>query len=681
MPIQTNCPACKTAYKVPDNLAGKKVRCAKCQQTFDVAVPPPPPPAKEEEVVWVEPVDPPDAEPADKGSQDVQAEPRRLPPRPSADPLGPPRRKNAGRRTPRPGNSSPGLLIAGGALSGVAVLAVGLVFALVLVLVKPARDNHAAAAVARGDPRSRTQGPGNAPGSHEDFKEAGPPFNPGGVVPPGGNQPGGMPMPPPGGFGPPGGPAAPEGVPPGARVPQEPKEAPRGPGPSSIKPAAPVPIQPPALDQDKVVRELPSTIGDVVVGGGGRFLVLTLPQLRKIAVFDVNEAKVANYLNIAEDNVKIAAGMDKLMVGLPTSNVLQRWNLLTGERELSAPMPVAGTLTGMCMGAASNGPLLLQTKGNEPFGGGQGLFLDPATFKEVRPVWQQNKAMPSFTMFLTRASADGKVFAMHDGVGGEPHALKCITFQGDGALLSEVWPGPGSLAIPSADGRYLCTTTGIYTNEFKQFTPKNNGGQNIGPYVPARHGPYLVHLEPANRDQPPGKQPRPGQPAQGDGALSFYLPGDERPLAKLNGVEGVRAEQIAYGQSQDKIEYDKRIHFIPEAKVVVTIPTTDNKLILYRFDIDQALEKSDIDYLIVTSQAPPIASKGQLYQYQLAVKSKKGDVKYRLESGPKGMTVDNSGKVTWAVPRDFADTEADVILTVKDRTGQEAFHTFKIGVQ
>src|SRR5207249_4958117 len=102
---------------------------------------------------------------------------------------------------------------------------------------------------------------------------------------------------------------------------------------------------------------------------------------------------------------------------------------------------------------------------------------------------------------------------------------------------------------------------------------------------------------------------------------------------------------------------------------------------LYRFDIDQALEKSDVDYLVVTSQAPPTASKGQPYQYQLAVKSKKRGLAYRVESGPKGMTVDNAGKVTWAVPVDFADAAVDVILTVKDSTGQEVFHTFKIGVQ
>jgi hypothetical protein len=32
------------------------------------------------------------------------------------------------------------------------------------------------------------------------------------------------------------------------------------------------------------------------------------------------------------------------------------------------------------------------------------------------------------------------------------------------------------------------------------------------------------------------------------------------------------------------------------------------------------------------------------------------------------------------VPADFADAEADVILSVADASGQEIFHTFKIAV-
>jgi hypothetical protein len=65
-------------------------------------------------------------------------------------------------------------------------------------------------------------------------------------------------------------------------------------------------------------------------------------------------------------------------------------------------------------------------------------------------------------------------------------------------------------------------------------------------------------------------------------------------------------------------------------------------------------------------------------QSAIAVKSKKGGVKYRLEAGPKGMSVAADGKVTWKAPAE-GGTE-DVILSVSDATGQEIFHTFKVFV-
>ncbi len=60
-----------------------------------------------------------------------------------------------------------------------------------------------------------------------------------------------------------------------------------------------------------------------------------------------------------------------------------------------------------------------------------------------------------------------------------------------------------------------------------------------------------------------------------------------------------------------------------------------------------ALEKSNVDYLVVTSRPPPYAKKGQEYVYTLSVKSKKGGVTYKLDSGPKGMAIDGAGKLTW----------------------------------
>ena len=448
-------------------------------------------------------------------------------------------------------------------------------------------------------------------------------------------------------------PGAANAVVPGNRMPVPAMPVPQGP---LVRPPNPVPITPAPLAQATQTVPLPATVRDLCVGGGGRFLILHLAQRRQLAVFDANEARVAKYLPVAEDNVLFAAGMDKLLIAYPARNVLQRWNLTTFERELTATLPVPGTVNALCMGSASNGPLLIGLGSNDPRGGSSSaLFLDPLTLKTLTIKWLK-EPMTGFTTRLVRAAPDGTVFAWHEGFGGEPHALKCAVLNGASGTVAGVWPGPASLAIPGPDNRTLYTAAGLFTTELKKTSFPRTGS-----FLPAAHGSYFLQLDGTT--------------------LSFYLAGNDRPLAQLNGVEGICPENIGYGSARDSINHDRRIHFIPNARLVVSLPTTNDRLLLYRFDPEQALEQSDIDYLVVTSQPPPVAQKGAEYTYPLAVKAKKGGVKYKLESGPEGMKVATDGRLTWNVPAGFAEPEVDVLLTISDASGQEIFHAFKIAIK
>jgi hypothetical protein len=112
--------------------------------------------------------------------------------------------------------------------------------------------------------------------------------------------------------------------------------------------------------------------------------------------------------------------------------------------------------------------------------------------------------------------------------------------------------------------------------------------------------------------------------------------------------------------------------------VLVHLPKAKDKLVLHRVDVDALLQKSDVDYLFVTSAAPATFVPGQTLTYAPAVKSKKGGVKVKLESGPAGMAVSPKNELTWKVPEDFAEAETTVTLTISDATGQEVLHTFRL---
>jgi len=101
-------------------------------------------------------------------------------------------------------------------------------------------------------------------------------------------------------------------------------------------------------------------------------------------------------------------------------------------------------------------------------------------------------------------------------------------------------------------------------------------------------------------------------------------------------------------------------------------------LFLHRIDIEQQLRDAGIDYLIVLSQPPAEVIPGQEFQYQIEARAKQGKVEYNLESAPDGMTLSADGLVNWVVPADLEDSEVNVIITLRDATGQQIFHNLKL---
>ena len=58
--------------------------------------------------------------------------------------------------------------------------------------------------------------------------------------------------------------------------------------------------------------------------------------------------------------------------------------------------------------------------------------------------------------------------------------------------------------------------------------------------------------------------------------------------------------------------------------------------------------------------------------------SKHGGVEFELSSAPADMTISSTGKISWTVPDDFKDTKVNVIVSIKDSTGQSQYETFSL---
>ncbi|HUR54965.1 MAG TPA: trypsin-like peptidase domain-containing protein [Gemmataceae bacterium] len=402
-----------------------------------------------------------------------------------------------------------------------------------------------------------------------------------------------------------------------------------------------VKITPPALGEDKVVKRLPEVFSSVVAGGGGRYLIFHMPKLKKLAVFDVNEARITKYISLTEDDIFFAAGLDSVVVGLKKGNKLERWSLTTFEMEKSATPPFDEEIKAVLMGHGSNGPVVVN-----------GWFLDLATFKPIpleggqpnRSWWGGDIRIPS---------GDGRVWGTT--FYGPARASQSYVLEGgavkryDGGNLHHVIPGP--------DGKVAFTAKGITSQTLKYGDPED---AKYGYCVPAVRGDYFLSIAP----EWDGK----------GGSFTVYHLGLKRSILKLdNPGHGLHTDSAG----GDTYTMWRKVFFVPDAKVIVLLPTSNDRVVLYKVDPDAALEKSGQDYLLVTSSAPREVTAGATFTYPVRVKSKQGGVTFQLDSAPKGMTVDAAGVVTWAVPADATGTH-DVILTVRDKSGQDVFHTFTV---
>jgi hypothetical protein len=426
----------------------------------------------------------------------------------------------------------------------------------------------------------------------------------------------------------------------------------------------PLPIKVPALPDGKSTVALPAKVTDLCVGGGGRFLVFLMRAEDKLALFDVNEARIVRTLPIPS-GAYFAAGMNHLVIADPSTKTIQRWGLLTGKQELAAGLTLPHRLTGVALGSVSDGPLVL-TAGIDDRDG-VAAFLDLRTLEQIKPPirgdthWLRDR-------LEVRLAADGSLLSLWR-TRGSPSGIYIWALSATGVAASYQHDSAGEL-LPAPDGSLVYTEDGLYSRS-TQFRSYSEHGM----LFPAVSGNLYFALDLLRTDAFPVEK------STGT-LLTLHHLGNNRPLLTLPELEGVLPSRGR--RPADRVETplppQKRLFLIPQARLLITLASTRDKLQLRRFDLDEELKKSDTDYLFVASRPAPVAVRGKEYAYKVQARARKGPVTCRLEKGPSGMRIKETGELTWQVPADAAATEATVEIALRDAAGQEVLHTFWLEV-
>ena len=454
-----------------------------------------------------------------------------------------------------------------------------------------------------------------------------------------------------------------------------------------------------------LVKRLDNALSDVAVGGGGRYLVLLFKDARKLAVFDVNTAEVVKTISLAATNALIAAGATKLLIVYPDEKLVQRWNLETLERDGgSRALPLGGRLTALALGSDSSGPALAYWTVEQPQYGfakrgfslididslkvlkagiiasaGSRCSLSPSGGTFMLDANSNNPGLQDVPLHI-RAAAGGALFAAWDTTQIPPGFLTIAARHK--ALYAIYRTDLSGYLAPGPDGRSVYTgAVGRVDYDGGPIDQAIKPGSGVPPNrtIPSADPAYYLKIDGLNSYDPwsasETKEVTASVHSASDGTRLFVVNGlDEMalPAAPNRNPEGFFIKH--------DLSVDKRLHWVPAANLLITIPFANDRLVLRRLDLNEALDRSGDDYLVVVSPPCVAASAGQKLDHQIVARSRKGGITYQLNDGPAGLEVASDGKVTWVVPDGQRAADLTARVAVVDAAGQRRIHNLHINV-
>jgi hypothetical protein len=418
-------------------------------------------------------------------------------------------------------------------------------------------------------------------------------------------------------------------------------------------------IRPPALPAERAIVRLPGVVDDVVPAAGSRLLILRMNRLRMLGVFDVNAARVVRYVPLPAEDALITAGMEKMICASPAQKTLSRYSLGTFAREATVPLDVDAQIAGIVMGSASNGPVMLVTRA--------GHFLrDVETlgpFALAKPDWPWRASISSQQANYANASADGQTFAGWADV--SPSGIRTMQLDRNVATCRSEHTSAGEL-VPSHDGSFLFTGNGVYSAMLRPLDEERFRGRLC---LPSSHPDFFVCLA--------GGPARPGS-AESTFRLDIHSTFDRRLLLTVPALDELSG--AGHWNSAEPLRPSRRLHYLPDANLLITIPESRDSLTLRHVDLFAEMEKAGVDYFFVTSRPRLEATRGATYAYDVAVRSRRGGTEFTLDHAPAGMRISPHGRVTWDVPVDYPGNEAAVIIGLRDASGRQLYHSFTLGL-
>ncbi len=401
----------------------------------------------------------------------------------------------------------------------------------------------------------------------------------------------------------------------------------------------------------RIVR-CPSTITAACMAGGGRYLLLHLKEINKIAVFDISESRIAKFLPAPAGDFSFAGGLTAAVVLDKEKHQLSRWSLV--DMKLEATVPAAEDIDRVVMGCSSRGPVYALEK---DFSGWNVGFLALDTLKPM-PVETLNGRTYNSRMDIecypgVQVAADGSVLV---GIRESFDSGTLVRYAGGRVLqqrlrLHSRTPRKGVLA-PLANGQGFIGNTGCFGRDFTPIKINRNTQRVMAAAAPV--GSFFLSIASSGNSIHRGA----------DAQLVALAP--DLPFAP---------DTNAYGKAE--LRHEDRVYFVPAAKVIVVLPAAGSDIALRRMDLASEVETEKA--VVCFASIPPLMAsrKGFRYKVQTAGAAKP---QLTLVVKPPGMTIDENGVINWRPPRTGGAMTVRVVVRAS-APGNTAFQKFKLQVE
>ncbi len=429
---------------------------------------------------------------------------------------------------------------------------------------------------------------------------------------------------------------------------------------------------PPAADP--LVCRLPGKIAALAVGGAGRYLLLQLKEQRRLAIFDAQRADLSGVVELADDDALIAANADKGFVAYPKLRLIDRIDLESARFDRSAAFPFEATPRVVLAGPASAGPLLAifhAGRADDSFAQPALGFLDPDTMGPVAPRtfrrkgekgWVELRDASEFTAGKQSdyaVSSSGDVFWYVPRTPGVVLAL--VGDRGD--MFHSNLPDPGSLATIAS--RSFLSKSGRFDLDSSPLARRPDPGSILGVISSQDPAYYLL----VRSSTPQAARGNPALPT-----LEVCSAASDRRLFVVNGLVEMKP------QMNNVLTLGQRFHLVPAARLIVTIPIENDRLVVRRLDVLGELRRLDVDEVVVTSPPVVAAEAGEPFRHRVEAHARGGATFARSE-GPEQLSVTPEGEMRWDVPKDAAGQEPVAVVAVRSASGQTVLHRVHILVR